>query len=69
MGTEGAESEADSRRLLDRYDLAYDAESVDIDDAEAFARLDPAVREWWVEKFGEFVPDNGGFFTPPQKGA
>ncbi|QLD84374.1 ATP-dependent helicase [Natronomonas halophila] len=69
MGTEGAEAEADSRRLLDSYDFAYDTESVDIDDAEAFARLDPAVREWWIEQFGAFVPDNGGFFTPPQKGA
>ncbi|MFW5964004.1 MAG: ATP-dependent helicase, partial [Natronomonas sp.] len=42
---------------------------VEIDDADAFARLDPAVREWWVEQFGAFVPENGGFFTPPQKEA
>ncbi|WP_336135764.1 ATP-dependent helicase [Natronomonas amylolytica] len=67
MGTEGAE--ADSRRLLESYDFAYDADAVGIDDIEAFARLDPAVQEWWVEQFGAFVPDNGGFFTPPQKGA
>ncbi|MEF8808573.1 ATP-dependent helicase, partial [Natronomonas sp.] len=67
MGNDGAE--ADARRLLESYDFAYDAQSVPIDDAEAFGRLDPAVQEWWVEQFGEFVPDNGGFFTPPQKGA
>jgi ATP-dependent Lhr-like helicase len=68
MGTEEA-GEADARRLLERYDFAYDTDSVGIDDATAFARLDPAVQEWWVEQFGEFVPHNSGFFTPPQKGA
>ena len=31
--------------------------------------LDPVVGEWWVERFGEFVPVNDGYFTPPQREA
>ncbi|WP_331233440.1 ATP-dependent helicase [Natronorarus salvus] len=31
--------------------------------------LDPVVREWWVEQFGEFVSVNDGYFTPPQREA
>ncbi|MBX0294331.1 ATP-dependent helicase [Haloarcula nitratireducens] len=48
---------------------AFDPESVAIDDADVLELLDPVVQEWWVEQFGEFVPGNGGFFTPPQKEA
>jgi ATP-dependent Lhr-like helicase len=50
-------------------DLPFDPEAADIDDADVLARLEPEVREWWVETFGAFVPGNGGFFTPPQKEA
>ena len=49
--------------------LPFDPSSVSIDDEDVLARLEPVVREWWVETFGEFVPENGGFFTPPQKEA
>ncbi|MFP8958430.1 ATP-dependent helicase [Natrialbaceae archaeon A-CW3] len=49
--------------------LPFDPETTEIDDREVFALLEPAVREWWLERFGEYVPENGGFFTPPQKGA
>ena len=49
--------------------LSFDPEDTEIDDAAVLELLDPAVREWWVERFGEFVPQNGGFFTPPQKEA
>jgi len=38
-------------------------------DADVLSLLDPAVREWWVDQFGAFVPQNGGFFTPPQREA
>ncbi|WP_435066830.1 ATP-dependent helicase [Haloplanus sp. C73] len=38
-------------------------------DTDVLELLDPAVREWWVEQFGAFVPENGGFFTPPQREA
>jgi ATP-dependent Lhr-like helicase len=41
----------------------------DVDDADVLSSLSPPVRQWWVERFGEFVPENGGFFTPPQKEA
>jgi len=41
----------------------------DVDDADVLALLEPVVQEWWIEQFGEFVPQNGGFFTPPQKEA
>ena len=57
------------RELLARSDPPFDPEAVDIDDADVLDRLEPAVREWWVQQFGEYVPDNGGFFTPPQKEA
>ncbi len=58
---------------MDGYDLdvepPFDPTAVEIDDREVFELLEPAVRRWWLEEFGEFVPENGGFFTPPQKGA
>src|SRR6056297_1356518 len=57
------------RDLLAEQDLAVDADAVEIDDGDVLDLLEPAVREWWVEEFGEYVPGNGGFFTPPQKDA
>ncbi|KAA9409880.1 ATP-dependent helicase [Haloarcula hispanica] len=57
------------RERLAATDPTFDPEAVDIDDAEVLSRLAPVVQEWWVEQFGEFVPGNGGFFTPPQKEA
>ena len=37
-------------------------------DREVLSQLDPAVREWWVERFGS--PDqDGGCLTPPQRRA
>ncbi|USZ72536.1 ATP-dependent helicase [Natronosalvus halobius] len=44
-------------------------ESADVADWDVFELLEPAVQEWWLEAFGEYVPENGGFFTPPQRGA
>ncbi len=66
---ETGDTEAVVRELLSGEGFDYDPESVPIDDADAFTRLRPSTQEWWVENFGEFVPQNGGFFTPPQKGA
>jgi ATP-dependent Lhr-like helicase len=40
-----------------------------VDDAGVLEVLEPVVQEWWLEEFGEYVPQNGGFFTPPQKEA
>ena len=47
----------------------FDPEAVSIDDEDVLDTLEPVVQEWWVEQFGEFVPENEGFFTPPQKEA
>ncbi len=49
--------------------LPFDVDDVTIDDRDVFDLLEPAVQEWWLREFGEFVPENGGFFTPPQRGA
>ncbi|WP_247009287.1 ATP-dependent helicase [Halorientalis litorea] len=58
-----------ARELLADQSVDYDPEAVAIDDADVLDLLEPPVREWWVEQFGEYVPENGGFFTPPQKEA
>jgi len=58
-----------ARELLAESDVSVDPGDVEIDDADVLDLLEPPVREWWVEEFGEFVPQNGGFFTPPQKEA
>ena len=67
--TSGAEHRA--RELLDDAEKhwEFDPASVPIEDADVLARLDPAVRDWWTHEFGQYVPDNGGFFTPPQREA
>ncbi|PTD94682.1 helicase [archaeon SCG-AAA382B04] len=31
--------------------------------------FEPAVRDWWIEEFGEYTDINKGYFTPPQKKA
>jgi len=59
----------DPRARLAATDPAFEAATVDIDDGDVLALLDPVVREWWVEEFGEYVPGNGAFVTPPQKEA
>ncbi|ACV48229.1 MULTISPECIES: ATP-dependent helicase [Halomicrobium] len=59
----------EGRERLAGVDPEFDPESVAIDDGDVLDRLAPVVQEWWVEQFGEFVPHNGGFFTPPQKEA
>ena len=60
-----------ARELLVDAEAEYefDPQSVPIDDADVLERLEPVVREWWVDQFGAFVPGNDGFFTPPQKAA
>ncbi|QPV62557.1 ATP-dependent helicase [Halosimplex litoreum] len=57
------------RELLDAADVGVDAAEAAIDDGDVLELLEPPVREWWVEQFGAFVPENDGFFTPPQKEA
>ena len=57
------------RELLAECDVDFDPASATIDDAEVLDLLAPVVREWWADEFGAFVPENDGFFTPPQKEA
>ena len=47
----------------------FEAGDAEISDGEVLELLEPAVRAWWVDQFGEYVPENGGFFTPPQEEA
>jgi len=58
-----------ARELLAEREVGFDPASATIDDAEVLDLLAPVVREWWVDEFGAFVPENDGFFTPPQKEA
>ncbi|SDQ55414.1 ATP-dependent helicase [Natronobacterium texcoconense] len=50
-------------------ELPFDPDAVTIEDGDVFELLEPAVQQWWLEEFGEYVPENEGFFTPPQRGA
>jgi len=50
-------------------EYAFDPETVEIADGDVLELFEPVVREWWVAEFGEYVGTNGGFFTPPQRGA
>jgi len=63
---DGADVDADA--LADPT-LPDGIDTDDAVDADVLSLLDPAVREWWVDQFGAFVPENGGFFTPPQREA
>ncbi|MFB6133217.1 MAG: DEAD/DEAH box helicase, partial [Halanaeroarchaeum sp.] len=38
-------------------------------DADVLSSLEPAIREWWIDTFGKYVEENGGYFTPPQREA
>jgi ATP-dependent Lhr-like helicase len=58
-----------ARDRLAEAGVDFDPAEVRIDDADVLELLDPAVRDWWVDQFGEYVPENDGFFTPPQEGA
>ncbi|NKE36428.1 ATP-dependent helicase [Natronococcus sp. JC468] len=60
---------ADELALPPDDELPFDPDAVTIEDGDVFDLLEPAVREWWLEAFGEYVPENDGFFTPPQEGA
>ena len=50
-------------------EYTFDPETVEIADGSVLELFEPVVREWWVGEFGEYVETNGGFFTPPQRGA
>jgi len=48
--------------------VEFDPETVPISDADVLDRLSPPVRRWWVSEFAAHVGENGGLFTPPQRG-
>jgi len=57
------------RSAVDGEDVAFDPETVELADEDVLGRLSAPVREWWVDQFGAYVGENGGFFTPPQREA
>lgn len=61
----------DARKCLSEYgaNLSFDPYEVAIDDSEVFEDLDDPIQKWWSSEFGQYVGQNGGFFTPPQKEA
>ncbi|MDS0299210.1 ATP-dependent helicase [Halogeometricum sp. S1BR25-6] len=59
--------EAASRAADEDDPFAFDPETVPLADEDVLDRLEPTVREWWVDQFGRYVGGNGGFFTPPQR--
>ncbi|SDJ75292.1 ATP dependent helicase, Lhr family [Halovenus aranensis] len=65
----GDEEPFDSAELAVDLAAAGVDPTADIDDGYVLSLLEPVVQEWWVEQFGEFVAQNRGFFTPPQKEA
>lgn len=60
-----------NRELLEKQNenLPFDPQVVEIDDEEAFNHLSDPLQKWWASEFGEYIEENGGFFTPPQKEA
>ena len=56
-----------AEQLLDEHNV--DTSLSDIDDTHVLEMFEDKLQRWWVETFGEYVPENGGFFTPPQKQA
>ncbi len=54
---------------MERGEFVGDVDPDRVDDAHVLELLEPPVREWWVDQFGEFVEQNDGYFTPPQKEA
>ncbi|WIV67202.1 ATP-dependent helicase [Natrialbaceae archaeon AArc-T1-2] len=59
----------DGLESVDDERLPFDPGNVTVTDGDVLELLEPAVREWWLAEFGEFVPENEGFFTPPQEEA
>ena len=59
-------------RLIDRAadtDYDFDPETVAIEDDDVLSVFEPALADWWIDQFGDFVDTNNGFFTPPQREA
>jgi ATP-dependent Lhr-like helicase len=46
-----------------------DPDPGEFSDGDVLDLLEPAVREWWLNAFGEHARENGGLLTPPQREA
>lgn len=59
------------RELLSKYgeNLTYDIDNVEINDGSVLECFNEPLQKWWVSEFGQYVEQNDGFFTPPQKQA
>ncbi|MFB6311301.1 MAG: ATP-dependent helicase [Salinirussus sp.] len=44
----------------------FDPGAIGSTERDVLSLLEPAVRDWWIDEFGGFVPENDGIFTPPQ---
>lgn len=49
--------------------IKYNVDEVDINDKNAFNEFSDPLKKWWCQEFGQYVDQNNGFFTPPQKEA
>ncbi|MGQ4555264.1 ATP-dependent helicase [Halobellus sp. GM3] len=69
LGDVASGESRDADDIETRSPVDFDPDTVDIADGDVLDRLEPSVREWWVDEFGRYVGQNGGFFTPPQREA
>ncbi|MDY6776458.1 MAG: ATP-dependent helicase [Halobacteria archaeon] len=63
-----SQKQTEDSRVDADTDVDADADG-QIDDAHVLELLEPSVRDWWVDEFGEYTDINNGYFTPPQKEA
>lgn len=61
----------DYRDYLDENndELEFDPHDVEIEDSQVMDELDEPLQKWWISEFGQYVGENEGFFTPPQREA
>lgn len=59
----------DAKSYLSKYSEADVDDDVNINDTDVFKKLNEPIKKWWCSKFGKYVDQNNGFFTPPQKKA
>lgn len=50
-------------------DVCFDPLDVSIEDEKVMDNFTEPLQKWWIDEFGEYIEENDGFFTPPQKEA
>lgn len=60
-----------TREKLVEHSESYDFDpmKVKIDDDNVLQQFNEPLQDWWIDSFGEYVGENSGYFTPPQKEA